>query len=251
MRLTVAGRQIEAAWWGGESTLIPLVLLHEGLGSVSTWRDFPDALAERTGRRVMAYSRFGHGHSDPPSAPHTVRFMHDEARLLPVVLDAAGVDRAHFVGHSDGGSIALIFAAAHADRVETLLLEAPHVFVEELSVASVQHRAAAFRETELRTRLARHHRHVDVAFSGWSDVWLDPEFRTWNLESLLPAISCPILLIQGEQDEYGTVGQLDAIEQQVRGPVERLVLPDCGHRPHRDQRGLVLSAMTTFLRSRA
>jgi pimeloyl-ACP methyl ester carboxylesterase len=177
--------------------------------------------------------------------------MHDEARLLPSVLNAAGIDRAHLVGHSDGGSIALIFAAAHPDRVETLVLEAPHVFVEDISVASVERTATAYRETDLRERLARHHRRVDLAFSGWSDVWLDREFRHWNLEALLPALACPILLIQGEQDQYGTLRQIVAIEQQVRGPVDRLVLPDCGHSPHRDQRDLVLSAMTTFLSARA
>jgi len=251
MRLRVAGKRLEAKWWGAESAAIPVALLHEGLGSVSIWRDFPEALAIGTGRRVMAYSRFGHGRSDLPSPPHTVQFMHDEARLLPAVLDAAGIDRVHLVGHSDGGSIALIFAAEHSDRVETLLLEAPHVFVEDISVASIERKTTEYRETDLRARLARRHRHVDVAFSGWSDVWLAPAFRKWNLEAFLPAISCPVLLIQGEQDEYGTLRQLEAIEQQVRGPVERLVLPDCGHSPHRDQRDRVLSAMTGFLRSRA
>ena len=250
-RLTLGERSIEVAWLGPRSALTPVVLLHEGLGSASLWRDFPEALAAETGRRVMAYSRFGHGESDPPAEPHTVQFMHDEARLLPAVLDAAGLERAHLIGHSDGGSIALIFAAEHPARVETLLLEAPHVFVEGLSVRTIARTTAAYRNTDLRARLARHHRHVDLMFSGWSDIWLDPAFRTWNLERFLPAIACPVLLIQGEQDEYGTLRQIDAIEQQVRGPVERLVLPRCGHSPHRDQRDRVLTAMTTFLRGRA
>jgi pimeloyl-ACP methyl ester carboxylesterase len=250
-RLTLGERSIEVAWWGPRSALTPVVLLHEGLGSVSLWRDFPEALAAETGRRVMAYSRFGHGNSDPPAEPHTVQFMHDEAQLLPAVLDAAGLARAHLLGHSDGGSIALIFAAQHPARAETLLLEAPHVFVEDLSVSSITRTTAAYCDTELRARLARHHRHVDLMFAGWSDVWLNPAFRTWNLERFLPAIDCPVLLIQGEQDEYGTLEQIDTIEQQVRGPVERHVLPRCGHSPHRDQRDQVLSAMTTFLRGRA
>ena len=250
MRLKVAGKRLEAAWWGRPSAALPIVLLHEGLGCVSMWKDFPEALAQRSGRRVMAYSRFGHGTSDIPSARHTVQFMHEEARLLPTVLDAAGIDRAHLLGHSDGGSIALIFAAEHPARAESLLLEAPHVFVENISVASIERRTAEYRETDLRARLARRHRHVDVAFFGWSDVWLDPQFRHWNLEAFLPAITCPVLLIQGEQDEYGTLRQLDAIERQVRGPVQRLVLPECGHSPHRDQRDQVISAMTGFLRSR-
>ena len=249
-RLTLDGACIEAAWWGRASLLTPVVLLHEGLGSVSRWRDFPSALADATGRRVMAYSRFGHGESDLPPAPHTVQFMHDEARLLPAVLNAAGIRRAHLLGHSDGGSIALIAAAQHPALVDTLILEAPHVFVEDISVASIERTTAAFLETDLRARLARHHRHVDVAFSGWSDVWLDPAFRRWNLEGFLPAITCPVLLMQGEEDEYGTLSQIDAIAHQVRGPVARLVLPDCGHAPHRDQRDRVISTMTAFLRSR-
>jgi len=248
--INLDGLGIEVKGWGQGSTRCPIVLLHEGLGSVSTWRDFPEALAESTGRRVLAYSRFGNGQSDPPPAPHTVEFMHDEARLLPAVLDAAGIDRAHLLGHSDGGSIALLVAAAHPDRVETLLLEAPHVFVEDISVASIERRATEYRETNLRSRLARHHRHVDLAFSGWADVWLDPSFRTWNIEAFLLSISCPILLIQGEEDDYGTLRQLEAIEQHVSGPVDRLVLQDCRHSPHRDQRDLVLGAMRTFLSGR-
>jgi pimeloyl-ACP methyl ester carboxylesterase len=251
MRVTVAGKKVEVAWWGQRSAALPIVLLHEGLGSVSMWRRFPAVLADATRRRVMAYSRFGHGKSDLPSVPHGVQFMHDEARLLPAVLDAAGIQQAHLVGHSDGGSIALIFAAEHPRRVASLLLEAPHVLVEDLSVASIEQRTVDYRQTNLRERLARHHRHVDIAFHGWSDVWRDAAFRQWNLEGLLPSISCPVLLIQGEQDDYGTVRQLDAIAQQVRGPVEQLVLPDCGHSPHRDQCDQVLSAMTRFLRSRA
>jgi pimeloyl-ACP methyl ester carboxylesterase len=251
MRLDVGGKRMEVAWWGRASSALPVVLLHEGLGSVSMWRSFPAALADATGRRVMAYSRFGHGKSDLPAQPHAVHFMHDEARLLSAVLDAAGIDRAHLLGHSDGGSIALIFAADHPARVDTLLLEAPHVFVEDISVASIEQRTEDYRRTNLRQRLARHHRHVDMAFQGWSDVWRHPAFRGWNLEALLPAISCPILLVQGEDDNYGTLRQLDAIAHHVRGPVERLVLADCGHSPHRDQRDLVLSAMTAFLSGRA
>ena len=248
VELLVDGRALEAAWWGPlRSARLPLVLLHEGLGSVSLWRDVPRALAQRTGRRVMAYSRFGHGASDPPASPHTVAFMHEEARLLPAILDAAGIDRAVLLGHSDGGSIALIAASEAPARVEALVLAAPHVFVEDISVASIERTTVAFRTTDLRERLARHHRDVDIAFSGWSDVWLDPHFRTWNLEGYLPGIACPVLLIQGEQDEYGTLRQVDAIERQVRGPVDRLVLADCGHSPHRDRRERVISAVAEFI----
>jgi pimeloyl-ACP methyl ester carboxylesterase len=248
--LSVGGRAIECAWWGREpSAMLPIVLLHEGLGSVSMWRDFPGALAASTGRRVMAYSRFGHGSSDVPADAHTPQFMHVEADVLAEVLDAAGIGRAVLLGHSDGGSIALIFAAAHPTRARALVLEAPHVFVEDLSVESIARTTAAYRTGDLRPRLARHHRHVDAAFFGWSDVWLDPEFLKWNLESLLPLVTCPVLAIQGEQDEYGTLRQIEAIARQVRGPVESLVLPNCGHSPHRDQRQIVLSAITTFVQT--
>jgi pimeloyl-ACP methyl ester carboxylesterase len=241
-------RTLEAAWWGGRSADTPIVLLHEGLGSVSLWRDFPAALADATNRRVMAYSRFGHGASDPPAHPHTIWFMHEEAQLMPAVLDAAGIDRAVLFGHSDGGSIALIAAAEHAPRVDALVLEAPHVFVEGISIASIESTTRAFTSGRLRERLSRHHRNVDVAFSGWSDVWLDPEFRSWNLEQFLHRVRCPTLLIQGQQDEYGTLRQIDAIERQVGGPVERLILDACGHSPHRDQKAAVVEAVSRFVR---
>jgi pimeloyl-ACP methyl ester carboxylesterase len=222
----VAGRQLEIAWWRPAAPAgAPLVLLHEGLGSVSTWRDFPEALAKRTARPVMAYSRFGHGRSDPPARPHTVRFMHDEAALLPDVLDAAQIDRAMLVGHSDGGSIALIAAARFPARVEALVLEAPHVFVEDISIESIQRTTSAYDSGDLEARLARHHADVEAAFRGWSDVWLDPAFREWNLEAFLRRITRPMLLIQGDRDEYGTLAQIEAIARQAGGPVETLVLP--------------------------
>jgi pimeloyl-ACP methyl ester carboxylesterase len=247
--LRVRGRHIEAAWWGpSASSQLPIVLLHEGLGSVSRWRDFPAALADRTRRRVFAYSRFGHGASDLPVTPRTTRFMHEEAALLPSVLDAAGISRAILLGHSDGGSIALIAAADGPQRIAALMLEAPHVFVEPISIAGVEQTTAAFREGDLRERMARHHQHVDAAFSGWSEAWLAPEFLTWNLEYLLPRITCPLLLIQGEDDQYGTRKQLDAIQRQVAGPVQQLILAECAHSPHRDQREAVLSAMTAFVK---
>ena len=246
--MNIQGRHIEAAWWGRQiSTRLPIVLLHEGLGSVTTWRDFPAALAERTARRVMAYSRFGHGRSDLPSEPHTTSFMHDEAGLLPAILDAAGIARAILLGHSDGASIALICAAQHPQRVEALLLEAPHVFVEDVSVSSVERRTAAYYHGDLRRRMARHHTHVAATFDGWSRVWLDPAFRAWNLESFLPQIACPVLLMQGDADEYGTLRQLDAIARQTREPVEQLVLSECGHSPHRDQPTQVLNAIAAFV----
>jgi len=247
-RLVVDGRAVEVAWWGSANSTGPtIVLLHDGLGSVGLWRDLPAALAERTRCRVMAYSRFGHGASDPPATPHTIHFMHEEARWLPTMLDAAAVERPILFGHSDGGSIALLFAAEHHARAHALILEAPHVFVEAVSVASVERTTTLFETSDLRERLARHHENVELAFRGWSDVWLHPDFRRWNLEDCLPRVTCPLLLIQGEQDEYGTLGQLDAIERLVATPVERLVLAHCGHSPHRDQREPVLEAVRQFV----
>jgi pimeloyl-ACP methyl ester carboxylesterase len=247
-RLIVDGRALEVAWWGPPaSTGSAIVLLHEGLGSVSMWRDFPLLLATRTGCRVMAYSRYGHGTSDPSATPHTIAFMHEEARILPAILDAAGIARAILFGHSDGGSIALIVAAESAGRVEALVLEAPHVFVEDISIQSIRRTTALYRSGDLRARLARYHADVDTAFHGWSSVWLDPGFRSWNIEASLPRVTCPVLLIQGEQDEYGTLRQLDAIERQTAGWVERLLLADCGHSPHRDQQEQVLEAATEFV----
>jgi pimeloyl-ACP methyl ester carboxylesterase len=247
--MQVRGQELEIAWWGNPSAHLPIVMLHEGLGSVSVWKDFPALLAQSTGRRVMAYSRFGHGLSSPPSQPATTRFMHDEARLLPEVLDAASVGRAILFGHSDGGSIALIFAAAHRNRVEALILEAPHVFVESVSLASIENQVAAYHAADgkLRRRLAKHHRDPDTTFYGWSKVWLDPGFKQWNIEDCLPRITCPVLLIQGLEDQYGTLEQILAIERQVGGQTRRIVLSGCGHSPHRDAPARVLSEVTTFV----
>lgn len=246
--LVVHGQRLEAAWWGpDDATALPLVLLHEGLGSVAQWRDFPAALAARTGRRVLAYSRSGHGRSDPPPAAHTARFMHDEAARLPAILDAAGIDAAVLFGHSDGGSIALMAAAHQPARVAALLLEAPHVFVEEISLRRIAHTTALYRAGDLRARLARYHADVDAAFHGWSDVWLSPAFRDWNLEEYLPHVTCPLLLVQGENDEYGTLRQIETIAAHAAGPVEQLVLPACGHAPHRDQPDEVLARAAAFL----
>jgi pimeloyl-ACP methyl ester carboxylesterase len=244
----VRQRAIEAAWWGQASTdRTSIVGLHEGLGSVAMWRDFPAAVAERTNRRVMAYSRFGHGWSDPPPKPHTNSFMHDEAHLLAEVLDAAEIDRAILLGHSDGGSIALIFAAEYGPRCDALILEAPHVFVEDVSIASITRTTTWYETTDLRRRLARYHADVDCAFRGWSDVWLDPGFRAWNLESYLPRIARPVLVIQGQQDEYGTMRQVEAIQRGMAGPVELLLLNNCGHSPHNDQRETVVSTIARFI----
>jgi pimeloyl-ACP methyl ester carboxylesterase len=207
-----------------------LVFLHEGLGSVALWRDFPDALAQATGRRALIYSRAGHGDSYVPEQPRTPRFMHDEAlEVLPALLREHGIEKPVLVGHSDGGSIALIHASRHP--VTKLVLLAPHVFVEDLSVASIAEARETFETTDLRDRMARYHRDAEATFRLWNDIWLAPEFRDWNIEDVLPAITAPVLAIQGAHDQYGTLAQIDAIEAGVSGPFERAVL-DARHAPH-------------------
>jgi pimeloyl-ACP methyl ester carboxylesterase len=241
----VAGRRLEAIDLPGNSDLRPLVLLHEGLGSVSAWRDFPETLQRATSRRVIAYSRFGHGRSDLPPAPRTPSFFHEEAyEVLPELLQQLDVDEPVLVGHSDGASIALVHAGAH--RVCALILFAPHVVVEDVTLDAIREARRTFESGELRERLSRHHDHPDLAFRGWCDVWLDPSFRTWTLEPDAERVECPLLLIQGVDDPYGSLDQLDRIEARVQGPIFRKVVPG-GHSPHRDARDEVLDELVRFL----
>jgi pimeloyl-ACP methyl ester carboxylesterase len=250
--LLAGGHRLEYEWHGPAPEAAPtLVFLHEGLGCVALWRDFPARLAEATGLGALVYSRAGYGGSDPVPVPRPLRFMHDEALLvLPEALEAMRVRDAILVGHSDGGSIALIHAGGvPGPRVRALILEAPHVFVEDLSVRSIALAADSYRQGDLRARLERHHgANVDVAFWGWNRAWLDPGFRSWNIEEYLSGVHCPVLAIQGEDDEYGTLAQIGAIEAGCGGPVRRLVLPDCGHSPHRAQSDATLLAMADFVR---
>ncbi len=225
-----------------------LVFLHEGLGSVSLWRDFPARVAAATGCQTLIYSRYGYGLSDVLQAPFTVRYMHDEALVvLPELLDALEIDNPVLIGHSDGGSIALIHAAGAQRDVAGLILMAPHVFVEAISVDSITQAKVAFETTDLPQKLAKYHADVTRTFWGWNDIWLHPDFRAWNIEEYLPSITCPILAIQGVDDEYGTVAQVEAIRDQVPGDVDILELADCRHSPHRDQAEATLSAMAAFV----
>ena len=224
-----------------------LILLHEGLGSVAAWREFPAKLADATGLPVFAYSRRGYGGSAPLDAPFGVDYMHREAAVLAELRDVFGFEDVILVGHSDGASIALIHAGTGEQPVRALVLEAPHVFVEDMTVASIAAAKTAFAEGGLRQRLARYHGDVDGAFRGWNDIWLHPQFRAWSIEDLLPDIRCPVLAIQGADDEYGSPAQLDAIERGLATPFERLVLQGCKHSPHRDQEAAVLEAMAAFI----
>jgi len=224
-----------------------LVLLHEGLGSIAMWRDFPGRLAHATGCDALVYSRQGYGNSDPVTASRDVGYMHDEAlRTLPALLDQLAITRPILVGHRDGGSIALIHAGAGMRPVAAVVTLAAHVLVEDLSVASIAAAKVAYETTDLRAKLARYHSDVDGAFWGWNRIWLDPEFRAWNIEAYLPRIACPVLAIQGEDDEYGTMEQMRRIGAKVRD-IELVALADCRHSPHRDQPEAVQDAITRFV----
>jgi len=250
-QLNLDGRRIEYRFVDPvAATRADLVMLHEGLGSVSLWRDFPEQLAQATGCRTLVYSRHGYGRSSPLEAPRRADYMHEEARVwLPAILDRLGIRRPLLFGHSDGASIALIHAASRGSDVAGIIALAPHVKVEDLSVRSIAAAKTAYLETDLRTRLSRHHADVDSAFWGWNRIWLDPAFRDWNIEGLLPSIRCPILAIQGEDDEYGTMEQIESIARSA--PDTRLLaLPACRHSPHRDQPEAVLAAAREFVAER-
>jgi len=253
-----AGRQvgIEYKWLNAARSDQPLlVFLHEGLGSLSMWRHYPAQLCDVLGWRGLVYSRPGYGRSSPrPSGePLQPDFMHRQARqVLPALLSALGVDAARqppwLLGHSDGGSIALLYAAAWPQQIAGVVVLAPHILVEALSLQSILHARRAFLDTDLRQRLARHHADPDAAFWGWNDIWLHPSFSTWSIEDEIRSIRCPLLAVQGLDDEYGTLAQIRGIQQ--RAPQTRLLeLPDCGHSPHRDQPQTLSAAIAHFLQT--
>jgi pimeloyl-ACP methyl ester carboxylesterase len=249
--VTIDGRRIEyRAILGSAGPCPTLVFLHEGLGSVGLWRDFPDKIARRLGAPALVYSRFGYGESDGLAAPRTPAFMHEEALdTLPRLLDQLEIQRPLLIGHSDGASIALIHAAASKRPVTGLVCMAPHVFVEQVCVESIAKIRDTYIKTDLKQRLAKYHARVDDAFLGWADIWLEPEFLAWSIEDLIGDITQPMLLIQGCNDEYGTLAQLDRIEARARTPTSRLVLDRCGHSPHRDQEAAVIDAIVAFVRA--
>jgi pimeloyl-ACP methyl ester carboxylesterase len=227
-----------------------LLLLHEGLGCAARWKEFPELLAAATRCEVVAYSRRGYGGSEARPLPWPLTYMHEEAAALQSVLTALGLERVIAIGHSDGASIAIIAAGSgHIRGLEGMVLESPHVFTEEHGLEAIRETRVAYRETDLRERMARYHENVDVAFYGWYDAWTHPDFRNWNLERYLPAIDVPVLLIQEEDDPYGTITQLDAIEAGVPGPVERLVLDGTGHSPHHAHPEAVAAAIGRFVES--
>jgi pimeloyl-ACP methyl ester carboxylesterase len=245
----VDGHRVEyAAIRGTEPDAPMLVFLHEGLGSIAMWRDFPQRAVAATGCPALVYSRYGYGRSDRLAARRRPDYMHDEAlRALPQLLDALGIDKPVLVGHSDGASIALIHAGGAGRPVSGVVAMAPHVMVEDVALDGIRATVQAYETTALKERLARYHDDVDSAFRGWSDVWLDAAFRGWNIEEYLPRIAAPVLAVQGHDDEYGTMEQLDRIARGA-ADVETLKLADCRHSPHKDQPEAVLAAIAGFVR---
>jgi pimeloyl-ACP methyl ester carboxylesterase len=243
-----AGRSLSYEWVGssGPDTL---VFLHEGLGSIRQWRDFPAKVAAATGCRALVYDRYGYGASDVLGEPRrNVHFMHDEAlRSLPELLHELKIENPVLIGHSDGASIALIHAGG-GFAVKAVVAMAPHVFIEPLCLDSILKVKETFEKGDFAQKLGRYHRDARKTFYGWADVWLDPDFTSWDIrDDFLPKIACPVLAIQGEDDEYGTMAQLDDTKRRVRR-CELLKLPRCGHSPFRDQPERTLSAIDDFLK---
>jgi pimeloyl-ACP methyl ester carboxylesterase len=247
---SIDGKNIEAMWWGAAADEAPtIVLLHEGLGCVTLWRDVPARLADMTGCGVLAYSRFGYGASAPASLPRPLSYMHNEAlQILPKLLDAAGLQRIILLGHSDGGSIATIYAGGVQDfRLRGVVLIAPHFVVEDVCITSIEAAKTAYETTNLRERLGKYHAEPDNAFWGWNGAWLDPAFRSWRIDDYIPTIRVPVLVLQGAEDEYGTEEQLNIAVREAYCPVETMLISGAKHAPQLSHAEIVLSAVSGFV----
>jgi pimeloyl-ACP methyl ester carboxylesterase len=250
MAIELDGKTIEAKWWGpGPEEAPTIVMLHEGLGCVALWRDTPAKLAEATGCGVFAYSRFGYGASSPVPLPRPLTYMHDEAlKNLGPIMDSAGIKRAVLLGHSDGGSIATIYAGGVQDfRLRGAILIAAHFFTEDMGIASIEAAKTAYETTNLREKLARYHADADNAFRGWNGAWLDPDFRNWRIDDYIPTIRVPVLLVQGSADEYGTLAQFDCFAKEAYCPVETAIIDGAGHSPHLSHPAQTLPAIESFI----
>jgi pimeloyl-ACP methyl ester carboxylesterase len=248
--LDIGAQHLEYRFIGPRPDQAPtLVLLHEGLGCVGLWNDFPEELSAATTAGVLVYSRAGYGKSSPVKLPRPLSYMHDEAReILPRLLDAIGFQRGVLIGHSDGASIAAIYAGSHQDhRVGGLVLIAPHFFTEDSGIASIVEAKTAYETGDLRARLARWHDDVDNAFKGWNGAWLDPDFRRWDITEFLAYIRVPVLIVQGEDDQYGTMKQIELAQQECYCPVEVSLLPGARHSPHREAPQATLEAIAEFV----
>jgi len=228
-----------------------LVFLHEGLGSVRHWRDFPSAVVHETRCPALVYDRLGYGRSDAAPMPRTMNYMEQEAfEFVPQVLQAAHIQRAIFIGHSDGGSIALLFAARYPQMTQALITEAAHVFVEDITTQGIREAVKIYNTTNLPEKLARYHGDkTEKVFSSWADTWLSPEFAAWNIERYLAEIHAPLLVMQGLEDEYGTVAQVEAIASQVSGQVIPCLVPNCAHIPHQQARDVVFQHICGFIQA--
>jgi len=241
------GRRLDIRTIGAGAAAPSQVFLHDGLGSIDLWRSYPTEVATATDERAVVYSRYGHGWSDVQLEPRPVGFMDHEAYVvLPELIETLGVDNPILIGHSDGASIALLHASRH--RVGAMVLLAPHVFTEPAGLSEIRDSRGRFEETDLIERMAKYHQDPMATFNAWNDVWLHPDFESWNIESALPGVTCPVLLIQGEDDEYGTKAQLDAISGQLGGVVDQLLLSDCRHSPHLDRRAATIDATVEFIK---
>jgi len=250
--LTIGNKRLEYCWVGPSNSEKPvLVFLHEGLGCIQLWRDFPQAICQKLGMRGFIYSRAGYGNSSPCELPRSISYMHDEAiDVLPQVLDKAGIENAILVGHSDGGSIALIYGGTcTTSRVKAIITLAAHVFSERQVYSAFVSARSSYQAGDLRARLQKYHgSNVDNAFWGWLNVWMTPEFESWNLEEFLPAIDLPAKIIQGVNDEYGTVSQVKAIIKGIGPNAASHMIPDCGHSPHLQQRAKTMEVICDFVK---
>lgn len=230
--------RLEYQWVGAVDSAYPVVVfLHEGLGSIGLWKDYPEKFCAENGFTGLVFSRYGYGQSTPRPAQERwpVSFMHAQAyEVLPALFAQLGIEKPWLYGHSDGGSIALLYAARFPDAVAGIVVAAPHILVEDVTVASIQEARNTYLATDLRAKLGRYHADPDSAFWGWNDIWLDPAFRSWNIQDQLELITCPVLATQGEDDEYGSLEQIHGIKRKVPH-THLLILPQCGHSPHRDQ----------------
>ncbi|MDP2412080.1 MAG: alpha/beta hydrolase [Pseudolabrys sp.] len=248
--LTLGAQRLEYRMIGPRPEAAPtIVMLHEGLGSAGLWGDFPDRVQAATGCGVFVYSRAGYGQSSQPALPRPLTYMHDEARgVLPSLLDAIGFRRGLLFGHSDGASIVAIYAGSHQDhRIGAVVLMAPHFIVEDVTIASIAEMRRTYDTTDLRARLSRWHADVDATVHGWSDVWLKGDFRRWDLSEFLPYIRVPVLIVQGEDDQYGTMRQIEIAQEECMCPVEVALLPGVKHSPHREAPEETLKAVVEFV----
>ncbi len=249
--IEAAGRRLHARWIGAPANdeQPVLVFLHEGLGGIGQWRGVPEDLCRITGLRGLVYERWGFGESERLILPRPKDYMtHEAEQALPAVLEACGITRPILIGHSDGGSIALIYAAAHPENAKACVSIAAHVFVEDITLKGIRGVVAHWESGDLKPRLARYHgANTDAMFRGWAETWLRPDFRDWNIEAYLSKVVCPLLVMQGKHDEHATLAQVEAISRGVSGPVETYIVPGCAHSPHLEAREDVLTHMARFI----